>query len=179
MTAAENRTTGINRKATLVAAAANGTAMLLTLAAFWLLLPDAPAAAPDLAERLDQAARVVVWPVVLLLAMVAATAISRVETAAFDPLRDREGRLYQINQRVLTNTVEQTMMFVPAAAAGAILFDPVWLTTLPLAAWFFVTGRLMFWIGYLLHPYARSPGMVITIATNLILAAGLLATVLD
>lgn len=178
-TQAEASRVGLKRKTTLIAAATNGAAFLLTLAAFWLWFPEPVSPAPAaLDERLTLAAGLVMWPAGLILVMVVATAVSRIETAAFDPLRDREGRLYRINQRVLTNTVEQSAIFVPAVAAGAILFDAAWLAGLGLAVWFFCLGRLAFWVGYLVHSYARSPGMVVTVTANLVLIVGLLTTVL-
>jgi hypothetical protein len=170
---------GPDPKATAIAAAVNGVVFALALAVFWLLFPPpAPPEALGLTARLELAARLAVWPALLMLAMVVAVAVSRVETAAFDPLRDRHGRFYQVNQRVLANTVEQSAIFLPAMAAGAILFDAARLAGLPLAAWFFAVGRLAFWAGYLAHPYARSPGMVVTGTANLALIAGLLAAIL-
>lgn len=170
---------GFDRAATLIAAAVNGAVFALALAAAWLLFPEpAPPEALGLTARLELAARLAIWPPLLILLMVVATAAGRVSTAAFDPLKGREGRLYTVNQRVLANTVEQSAIFLPAMAAGAILFDAAWLAALPLATWFFAAGRLAFWAGYLAHPYARSPGMVVTATANLALLAGLLATVL-
>jgi hypothetical protein len=166
-------------KATLIAAAVNGAVFLLAVAVAWALFPNpAPPEALALTARLELAARLAVWPALLMLLMVVAAAVSRVETAAFDPLRDAPGRLYRVNQRVLANTVEQSAIFLPAMAGGALLFDAAWLAALPLATWGFAVGRVAFWAGYLVHPYARSPGMAVTATANLALVAGLLATAL-
>ncbi len=90
----------------------------------------------------------------------------RVFSGATDPLAGRDSRFLLVNQRVIDNTVEQYLLFVPgflALAAGApsghfaeiLALGPV-----------FAAARLAFWAGYLVSPMARAPGMVATYATN-------------
>lgn len=155
-----------------LAGAAVGTAF--AWAAFFLLLPDAGPGSVPAAEapgRLAGAAALLPWPAALLLVMVLATSFSRLATGAFDPLRDPEGRALRITGRVLTNTVEQTAIFVPALLAASVLAEAEHLPALPVATGLFVAGRLLFWAGYLAGPLNRAAGMVVTVNVN----AGLLA----
>ena len=45
---------------------------------------------------------------------------------------------------------------------------PVALGGLGLAVMVFVAGRVLFWIGYLIHPFARAPGMAVTLTVNIL-----------
>ncbi len=150
----------------------NGAAVLVTVAAFfWLksIVPPPQSGTGSLAGRLGFAFGLAVWPAGLVLAMVVAAAGSRVASGAFDPILDPESRTYRINQRVLTNTVEQTIVFLPLLLALAARLGPSALGALTVLAGLFVAGRIAFWIGYRFHPYARAPGMAMTLTVNAIL----------
>ncbi len=153
----------------LWAALVNGAAAVATLALFALLLPLVPVPEAVVApvDRVVLAMRLAAAPAALLWLMVAAVALSRVVGNAFNPLDDPEPRLYRVNQRVLANTVEQTVIFVPALLAAATLAPPDTIGALILATALFVAARLLFWAGYLIHPLARAPGMTATAMTNL------------
>lgn len=127
---------------------------------------------PD--EALPVAARLLVLPAALLFLMAAGVMAGRLISGAFDPLTDREGRFLRVSQRILTNTIEQTAIFVPAFLATAALADGA-LRTLPLIALLFVLARILFWGGYLIGPFWRAPGMAMTLTVNgglLVHAAG-------
>lgn len=151
-----------------LAAAVNLGAALLTLLAFRLLLPlfESPAGSGDAGSRLEFWARLALWPALLLFAMVGGVLVARARSVALNPIDDPESRLYRVSQRVLTNTVEQTAIFLPALAALTVLLPPSDLGAPVLATALFALGRLLFWAGYLIHPYVRAPGMSMTLATN-------------
>lgn len=147
----------------------NGGAAILGWALFLVLLVmmAGPAAAPEsAADRLVVAVRLLVWPSALLLMMVVAVAMARVRTRAFNPIDDEESRTYRIRQRVLSNSVEQTAIFVPAFLALAVALPSSHIGVLSLAVGFFAAGRALFWIGYERHPYFRAPGMSVTFNVN-------------
>jgi uncharacterized MAPEG superfamily protein len=148
----------------------NGGFALATLLAIRALAPafPAPARVASEAERLVYALHLLVAPTLVLVVLVLATVTARALAGALNPLDDPESRLYRKNQRALTNTVEQTVIFVPAFLALATLLPAVALGGLSLAAGLFVTGRLLFWIGYLIHPLARAPGMAVTLTVNIL-----------
>lgn len=155
------------------AAGVNLAATALTVLLFVLLAPLVPLVPPpegdaSLAARLALAVRLSVWPALVLCAMVGAVMAVRGRVQAFNPIDDAEGRAYRVAQRALTNTVEQTVIFLPGLAALATLLPADGLGALTLATALFVAGRLLFWAGYAIHPYARAPGMAMTLTVNLI-----------
>jgi uncharacterized membrane protein YecN with MAPEG domain len=86
---------------------------------------------------------------------------------AVDPLAGVDNRFLLVNQRALTNTVEQLAVFVPALlalAAGASSEQVPGVVALGLV---FGVARLVFWGGYLIGPLLRAPGMAATFAVNL------------
>lgn len=142
---------------------------VLIWAAFLWMLPGVkvPAAdAADTASRLARILRLMPLPAGLLLLQVGTVAVARLITGAFDPLRDTEGRAQRIGQRVLSNTVEQTVIFVPALIGAAVLAGPGHLPMLVLAPGLFVAARLLFWAGYLIDPMYRAAGMAATLNIN-------------
>lgn len=147
---------------------------VLAWAAFLWMLPGVrvpPAADADAASRLAWVLRLMPLPAGLLLLQVGAVAAARLFTGAFDPLHDIGGRAQRIGQRVLSNTVEQTAIFVPALLGAAVLAGPGQLPLLVLASGLFVAARLLFWAGYLIDPMYRAASMAATLNIN----AGLVA----
>ncbi len=155
------------------AAAVNLTSFALSVAAFMLLLPALAPTDPmaDAAARLAHAAALSVWPGLAVLAAAFLVMIARACSLAFNPIDDPESRFHRVAQRILTNTVEQTAAFLPGLWALGVLVPadslgaPAALTVL------FMAGRVLFAVGYLIHPYARSPGMAATL-TATVIAAG-------
>jgi hypothetical protein len=103
----------------------------------------------------------------VLAAMVAAQMVGRFLVAAFDPLAGRDSRFLLVNQRVIANTVEQTLIFVPALLALAAAVSAAQMPAVLAAAVVFALARLVFWAGYLVAPMARAPGMAATMAVVL------------
>lgn len=91
----------------------------------------------------------------------------RMAYGAVDPLAGRDTRPLQVNQRVLTNTVEQLVGFAPALLALAAGAPPAWVPMVVSAGLVFALMRLVFWGGYLLDPLLRAPGMAATFAINI------------
>jgi hypothetical protein len=104
--------------------------------------------------------------VAILWAMVVVQMAGRFILGRFDPLAGAEARFLAVNQRVITNTVEQAMVFVPALlalAAGAPGALMPQVLALPAV---FVVARCAFWAGYLVAPIGRSLGMAATLAVT-------------
>ena len=91
----------------------------------------------------------------------------RTRTGAIDPLAGRDGRLLQVNQRALTNTVEQLAGFVPTLLALAAGVPSNAMPYVVAAGLVFGLARLVFWAGYLLGPLLRAPGMAASFAVNI------------
>ncbi len=106
-------------------------------------------------------------PAVCVLIMMVATQMAlRVRSGAVDPLAGRDGAALRVNQRALTNTVEQLAGFAPALLALAAGVPPGSMRYVVAAGLVFALARLVFWGGYLLGPLLRAPGMAATFAVN-------------
>jgi uncharacterized membrane protein YecN with MAPEG domain len=90
----------------------------------------------------------------------------RAWSRAIDPLAGVDSRFLQVNQRALTNTVEQLAGFVPALIALAAAAPPAWMPGVVALGVVFAVARLVFWGGYLIGPLLRAPGMAATFAVN-------------
>ena len=140
-------------------------AALLWVALARLLPVNEPAGLP---ARLGLALAALLPSACVLNLMIAAQMRSRATTAAVDPLAGIDGAFLRVNQRVLTNTVEQLAGFVPALLALAAGVSAGGMAFVVAAGLVFALARLVFWGGYLLGPLARSPGMAATFAVNLV-----------
>ena len=130
------------------------------------LIPADPAAS-SMAVRLGKASAALLPGVAVLAAMLLAQMAGRFATAAFDPLGGRETRFLQVNQRVISNTVEQLAVFAPALLALAAGAPAARLPEVLALGIVFALARLLFWGGYLAATVARAPGMAASLVTTL------------
>ncbi len=96
--------------------------------------------------------------VAVLGAMVLTQMAMRFVSGAIDPASVEDPRPLRLGQRVIGNTVEQTAIFAPALVALAALEGASSGTLLALGL-VFALSRLLFWVGYVVHPLGRAPGM--------------------
>jgi hypothetical protein len=129
-----------------------------------------PAAAT--AERLGLACAALLPGVLVLNLMIALQMLARAWSRAIDPLAGVDNRFLQVNQRALTNTVEQLAGFVPALMALAAGAPPGRMPGVVALGLVFGVARLVFWGGYLMGPLLRAPGMAATFAVNVATFAG-------
>ncbi|MBP2230258.1 hypothetical protein J2847_003561 [Azospirillum agricola] len=163
---AERRSSSLTMRAALVNAGAAAATLLLF--AFLVSVVAAPVGIADPGARMAFWGRLVLWPALVLFAMAGGVMLARALGRAFNPIEDPESRLQRVSQRVLANSVEQTLIFVPALAALVATLPLPDLGVPVVATWLFVIGRLLFWGGYLVHPFARAPGMAMTLSVNLV-----------
>jgi hypothetical protein len=97
---------------------------------------------------------------------------------AEDPFANAESRGWKINQRVLTNTVEQALIFVPIFIGLSIRMDPKHVYMLPALMAIWCAGRFLFWAGYRHSLNARAIGMDWTTVTTMVAAVWFVATLL-
>jgi uncharacterized MAPEG superfamily protein len=71
--------------------------------------------------------------------------------------------------RVQMNTLEQLVVFVPAAFAFAHFVGDVWAAGLGAV---FVVGRALYARQYIADPASRGPGMMLSFIPNVVLALG-------
>ena len=73
--------------------------------------------------------------------------------------------------RVQQNTLEQLVIFIPAAYAFAYYLSELWVVLPGLG---FIIGRFLYAAAYLKDPKSRGPGMAITLLSNVVLVLGAL-----
>ena len=163
-----------DRRPTLMAISVGTTSWACAFSAAWVLWPHPPSVSPD--ERVSYALQLVAAPAILVLLMIC-SCFRLFDTArAEDPLVGAESRRFKVNQRVLTNTVEQSVAFFPLVLALATRLSPVNLKLLPIAVAVWCTGRVLFWGGYHIAPHWRAPGFDWTFYTCALLAAWYVGT---
>ncbi len=124
--------------------------------------------AAQTADRLAYAAAWM-WPIaVLLFAMTVVAAVARGASAAMDPTAHAEGRFLDLSRRILTNTVEQSLVFALGAFAMAAVTPAGQLGLLGALTILFVIARVAFWIGYLVDPVYRYAGFALTAEINVV-----------
>jgi uncharacterized membrane protein YecN with MAPEG domain len=103
----------------------------------------------------------------VLNAMIVVQMRLRAVSGALDPLAGQDDWRLLVNQRVISNTVEQLAGFVPAMLAVAAGVSPGWMSFVVAAGLVFAAARLVFWAGYMLGPLLRAPGMAATFGVNI------------
>jgi uncharacterized MAPEG superfamily protein len=146
-----------------------GTALAWGL--FYVFWPAASPGVSGAGDRLVLAAGFLVWPALVLLVMVFAVALTRFATAAFDPLKDPERSFQRRAQRALSNSIEQTAIFVPALLAASVLADPADIRFAGEVTALFCAARVLFWGGYIVNSFYRAPGMIMTLNINVAIIA--------
>lgn len=137
--------------------------------------PDGPVLTSS-ADRLGYAVQLLVGVSVLVLLMVSACFRVFDTASAEDPFANAESAAWRIHQRVLQNTVEQSLIFVPALLALAVRIDTAHTHVLPLLTALWCAGRLLFWIGYRISPVLRGPGFEWTLFSSLAALAWIVST---
>lgn len=124
--------------------------------------------AVDAAQRMAVACVALLPCIGLLLAMIVVQMLTRAMTGAIDPTAGRDSHFLVTNQRVISNTVEQLVAFVPALLALAAGVRGDRMGQVVALALVFALARLVFWIGYLAGTRQRAPGMAATLAVNVV-----------
>jgi hypothetical protein len=152
---------------TVALGALSGIVMMVALV--WLLSWAIPA--PEIADTAgDRLGYALPWAVVAVLPlffMIAAVGNARFFSEAIDPTLHKDDRKLVVNGRVADNTTQQFLMFVVGLAALAVTLPIERMSYVPAVAITFVICRLIFWIGYRIHPLYRAPGFSSTAYLNL------------
>ncbi len=159
-----------------IVAAGAASGVLAMAAAMWGLsraLPM-PAGLASVGDRLGYALRWDALAAVPFLLMILAIGNARALGPAIDPTLGAESRAMQINGRVADNTLQQYAIFVVATLALATSLPLEHVNVIAAAAIVFTVARIVFWIGYRIHPLYRAPGFAATAYLNI----GLLAAAL-
>ena len=128
-----------------------------------LALRFAPPLGDDDAARLAFVARWLLVPALCLLAGIGMMANRRFfSNEAMDGTRAPENRSLEINLRYNQNTLEQAMLAAAAWIGLALALPHERLGLIGMLAVLFAAGRVLFWVGYLIAPWARAIGFGLT-----------------
>lgn len=155
------------RKATFISIAVGTVSYPIALWIAWRAWPTvAPIASAG--DRVAYAAELLIAVAVVVLLIVSRLFRTFDTAKAEDPFANAESQRWRVNQRVLQNTVEQALIFVPALLALAARVEPGHVKILPVLTALWCAGRILFWIGYRVKPVLRGPGFEWTLYTSLL-----------
>ena len=118
-------------------------------------------------DRLAYALRWSVIAVLPLFFMIAAVGNARFLSEAIDPTLRKEDQKMVVNGRVADNTTQQFLLFLVGITALSVSLPIERISFIPAIAITFVISRIVFWIGYRIHPLYRAPGFSSTAYMNL------------
>ena len=148
-----------------------GMVLLVWLISTWISQPeviDAPG------NRLAYAVRWSVVAVLPLFAMLVAVGNARFLSEAIDPTLGKESQEMVVDGRVADNTLQQFVCFLIGITALSVSVPIGWISVIPAVAITFVICRLLFWVGYRIHPLYRAPGFSSTAYMNLFMYVAVL-----
>lgn len=155
------------RKAAIISIALGTISFPLALWVAWAAWPEtAPIASAG--DRIAFAAEHLTGVAAVVLLMVSGCFRVFDTAKAEDPFANAESQRWRVNQRVLSNTVEQALIFVPAILALAARVPPSQVHILPVLTCVWCAGRLLFWLGYRIKPSLRGPGFEWTIYSSML-----------
>jgi uncharacterized MAPEG superfamily protein len=141
---------------------------------YWLMPAAGPLDAP--VDRFLFAVQWCVAPTAVLSFMILGCMRIIDTEKAEDPFAGAESRRFLINQRVIQNTVEQMAYFLPALLALSVRLDPAHTRAIPVLVVAWCIARVVFWVGYQLHPDHRSLGFGWTQNTAMLAVGWFVAT---
>ena len=151
---------------TVAIGAAGGIAGMLILVWFISSAMPEPQVVDAAGNRLAYAARWSVVAVLPLFAMLAAVGNARFLSEAIDPTLGKESQKMVVDGRVADNTLQQFVCFLVGIMALSVSLPIGWISVVPAVAITFVVCRIVFWIGYRIHPLYRAPGFASTAYMN-------------
>lgn len=90
------------------------------------------------------------------------TGQQRVKVGATNPLSGNEGGML-LHKKRLQNSLEHTFIFIMISLLLTTLFHREEMIFIFLSTIVFLVGRILFWVGYGIHPYYRQAGIFITL----------------
>ena len=152
---------------TVAIGASSGIAGMVVLV--WLIstLMPQPQVIDAPGNRLAYTARWSVVAVLPLFAMLVAVGNARFLSEAIDPTLGNESQKMVVDGRVADNTLQQFVCFLVGITALSVSVPIEWISFIPAVAITFVICRIVFWIGYRIHPLYRAPGFSSTAYMNM------------
>ena len=152
---------------TVAMGAVSGIVMMVVLVWGFANYLPVPTIGDTYGARLAYALRWSVVAVLPLFFMIAAVGNARFLGEAIDPTQRREDHKLEVNGRVADNTTQQFLLFLVGVLALSTVLPIQRISFIPAVAITFVICRLIFWVGYRIHPLYRAPGFASTAWLNL------------
>ena len=144
-----------DQKIVAIRAASGIAGMVILVWVISTLMPQPPVI--DAPETGWPAARWSVVAVLPLFAMLVAVGNARFLSEAIDPTLGKESQSMVVDGRVADNTLQQFVCFLVGITALSVSVPIGWISVIPGVAITFVVCRIVFWIGYRIHPLYRAP----------------------
>jgi hypothetical protein len=162
-----------DQKTVAIGAASGIICMVIIVWALTNVIPQ-PGVADASGDRLAYALRWSVIAVLPLFAMLVAVGNARFFSEAIDPTLGKESRDMVVDGRVADNTLQQFVCFLVGITGISVSVPITWLSLVPALAITFVIARMVFWVGYRIHPLYRAPGFSSTAYMNLFMYIGVI-----
>ena len=150
-----------DQRVVALGAASGVIAMVASVTAIFQLWPVDPGLT-DTAARIAYTLQADVFAALPLLIGVMAVGNNRFFSEAIDPTLQKEDPATQVNGRVVENTQQQFLLFLVGTLALSTSLAADQMRVIPAVAIVFVVARILFWIGYRIHPLYRAFGMAAT-----------------
>ena len=154
-----------DQKTVAIGAASGIAGMILLVWAIATYFPE-PRVVDSNGDRLAYAFRWCVVAVLPLFFMIVAVGNERFLSEAIDPTLGKDSQKMLVNGRVADNTLQQFVCFLVGIAALSVSLPIERISYVPAVAITFVICRLVFWVGYRIHPLYRAPGFSSTAYMN-------------
>lgn len=162
-----------DQRTVAVGAASGVVGMIALVWAIAMFFPE-PRVADDNGDRLSYALRWSVIAVLPLFFMIVAVGNARFLSEAIDPTLGKENQALIVNGRVADNTTQQFLLFLVGIGALSVSLPIEHIRYVPAVAITFAVSRVIFWIGYRIHPLHRAPGFASTAYLNLFMLIAVL-----
>ena len=150
-----------DQKTVGIGAGSGVAAMIAAVSVIYQLWPTNLGLA-DGSSRLVYALQASAFAVLPLLIGIMMVGNDRFLSEAIDPTLQKEDRATQINGRVVENTLQQFMMFLVGTLALSVNLTAEQMRAIPAVVIVFIVARILFWVGYRIHPLYRAFGMAAT-----------------
>jgi hypothetical protein len=154
-----------NQKTVAIGAVSGIVGMILLIGAIATQFPE-PGVIDSNGDRLAYAFRWSVVAVLPLFVMLANIGNARFLSEAIDPTLGKESPKMVVDGRVTDNTLQQFICFLVGICALSVSVPIERISYVPAVAITFVISRIVFWVGYRIHPLYRAPGFASTAYMN-------------
>ncbi|XP_022082806.1 transmembrane protein 79-like isoform X2 [Acanthaster planci] len=139
----------------------------------WVYIPIEVPTRPGVAGRLIFTLRwlaLSILPIVIGIQLVGRIRFNNIDTAGVVTTTPYAEELVRLRQRALQNTLEQTALHVPIMLVLSTYLSSYYLKLVPIIICLFVTGRIMYYIGYVFtgDQFNRVFGFIMTSFSNMV-----------